>query len=1188
MVPHRLVEPDSWAGHIPFAFWIAANFRPRRYVELGVHTGNSFCAVAQAVKHYDLPTDCFGIDHWFGDEQAGLYGEDVYADIKAWHDPRYGHFSRLLRMSFEDGRGAVDDGTVDLLHIDGLHTYEAVRTDFETWRSKVSDRGIVLFHDTNVFRADFGVWQYWKEIQAQFPTFEFFHSNGLGVAYVGSQPLDALPEPVAALFAGNANDASLPEVRGYFARLGEGFIHQLRLSQIRRHGEHFMRELSRVGREFETLRLDRERLLEPASNWEQLARATNAALGLELKDLSRALADNARSENPQAREDRAYLRSRLSELIAEGTIKRTASERVLSNVTSLTEKLATKLARRPQPVEESPAVAITASGLFDEAYYALTSEARKAGTDPLDHYLTVGEARFIAPSAKFDPEYYARRNPDVASSGFGLLKHYVLFGQSEGRQPLPPALRLSLPVLQRDRPRALLLFGTADRCDSIVFALTLAQKLRPTHEVIAVFKNGGALRSSFEICCAATIDIPFEDGIHHKDWIALLQRLACELRPDFAISVDESARPFVRGLTEAGVGVTQLVQNFAQLVNPINEAYDFLWWAHRVVFPSTLVANSYRKEHPHLLDRQYDVLAITGTVTHDIESPFGSDPALVDARKRLRSRCKPGAFVVLGSGPLSSRSGVDLFAAVAAKAISAGHSSRPLHFVWIHDEESPENAAEMRGLLDVFSAQHGLTASFEILASPERVSDTICAADLFALTARLSALPNHASTAMAQGVPVVCFDQMNSLAESLASEPLKQLLLPYLDVGAVAEKICQLANDETLYSQITAALLARSATFEGSLDGYAARLVEVANSAAEEARAVTHSYESAKAEKLVASEELLPATPPHDPVPQDHLQTYLQRWRIAASAGVMPPKWIRRPVAGFNPLIYLEDALAGDLSKEPFTDWLQKGRPEGRWTHPIVNLTAAPTAQTSTARVLLHGHFYYLDLIEEFLDRLSKNRNEFDLLVTVPNEPAVERTQAIVARLAPQRKVEVRAVGNLGRDIGPLLSNIRFDELSKYDIVGHIHGKKSPHAAYQIGDVWRTFLWEHLVGGETAAADICVERLMSDRNLGLIFPEDPNLIGWDANFEVATALAERMGRTAPLPATFEWPIGTMFWARPAALKPLYDLKLTNDDYPEEPVPPDGTILHALERLIPFAVEQAGFGYAASHLRQVQR
>src|SRR5690606_30779227 len=144
-----------------------------------------------------------------------------------------------------------------------------------------------------------------------------------------------------------------------------------------------------------------------------------------------------------------------------------------------------------------------------------------------------------------------------------------------------------------------------------------------------------------------------------------------------------------------------------------------------------------------------------------------------------------------------------------------------------------------------------------------------------------------------------------------------------------------------------------------------------------------------------------------------------------------------------------------------------------------------------------------------------------------PNEPAVERAQTLVARLAPQRKEEVRAVGNLGRDIGPLLSNNRFDELSKYDIVGPIQCKKSQHAAYQIGDVWRTFLWEHLVGGETPAADICVERLMSNPNLGLIFPEDPNLIGWDANFELATALAKRMGRTAPLPATFEWPIGTM-------------------------------------------------------------
>lgn len=175
---------------------------------------------------------------------------------------------------------------------------------------------------------------------------------------------------------------------------------------------------------------------------------------------------------------------------------------------------------------------------------------------------------------------------------------------------------------------------------------------------------------------------------------------------------------------------------------------------------------------------------------------------------------------------------------------------------------------------------------------------------------------------------------------------------------------------------------------------------------------------------------------------------------------------------------------------------------------------------------------------------------------------------------------------SLGRDIGPFLSNIQLGELSKYGIVRHIQGKESPHAAYLIGDVGRTFLWKHHIGSETAAADICVDRLMSDSNLGLIVPEDPNLIGWDVNIEAASTFAKNVGHSSPLPATFEGPTGTMFWARPAALKPLYDLKLTSSDYPEKPIPPDGTILHDLEPLIPFAVERAGFGYAASHLRQV--
>ena len=196
LIPDHLHEESAWVEHIPFAFWLVEALVPACLVELGTHHGSSYLAFCEGIQHLGLSTRSYAVDTWLGDEQTGFYGEEVFRTLSAYHDPRYGHFSRLVRSTFDEAAKHFEYGSIDFLHIDGLHTYETVKHDYQTWSPKSAPQAIVLFHDTNVRERNFGVFKLWRELAERHPHFEFLHGHGLGVLGVGSD----FPPPLAALF----------------------------------------------------------------------------------------------------------------------------------------------------------------------------------------------------------------------------------------------------------------------------------------------------------------------------------------------------------------------------------------------------------------------------------------------------------------------------------------------------------------------------------------------------------------------------------------------------------------------------------------------------------------------------------------------------------------------------------------------------------------------------------------------------------------------------------------------------------------------------------------------------------------------------------------------------------------------------------------------------------------------------
>jgi hypothetical protein len=235
--------------------------------------------------------------------------------------------------------------------------------------------------------------------------------------------------------------------------------------------------------------------------------------------------------------------------------------------------------------------------------------------------------------------------------------------------------------------------------------------------------------------------------------------------------------------------------------------------------------------------------------------------------------------------------------------------------------------------------------------------------------------------------------------------------------------------------------------------------------------------------------------------------------------------------------------------------------------------------------ILLHIH--YPDVLHDILPHLVSSAADYDLLITATSDFVASDIHAVTAEYPLRCRIRVRVVQYRVRDIGAFVNEFT-DVYQDYDFICKLHGKKSPHLDH-FGRSWRRYLIAHTIGNDDISRRIAFFFTISPQ-LGVFAPVPfmgTNNSDWAGNLSIARELVANIDREAadllgqePL----RYPSATVFWFRPESLADLYR-RYPAEFFPSEPLPVDGTVAHALERLIPFFAMRGGYQFGCYRHRR---
>ena len=230
-------------------------------------------------------------------------------------------------------------------------------------------------------------------------------------------------------------------------------------------------------------------------------------------------------------------------------------------------------------------------------------------------------------------------------------------------------------------------------------------------------------------------------------------------------------------------------------------------------------------------------------------------------------------------------------------------------------------------------------------------------------------------------------------------------------------------------------------------------------------------------------------------------------------------------------------------------------------------------------------YLYYEDTLNQYLQYIDNIPESINTYIIFSNNALFDRIKKVIDK---KKKCFLLYKDNRGRDISALLVTAK-KIIEEHEIICFVHDKKVHLDEKQNKGInndtqlWVKNLWDNTLKSKEYIYNVL--NLFENDNIGMLIPPEPigecraewYACAWGSNFENTKALAEELKLSCDIsrekpPTT----LGTAFWCRTDAIRKLICKAWNYHDFPKEPLPNDGTISHAIERIFSYVVQDAGY------------